>query len=61
MKLMTWTAKREIQLKKERKPVAVPMYDFYTSSMAYTFDMLGRCKRATSALEEAIAKIEEEL
>jgi hypothetical protein len=29
--------------------------------MTYTFDLLGRCKRAVSALEEAIAKIEEEL
>jgi hypothetical protein len=54
-------SKREMQLKKEGKPVAVPMYDFYTSQMTYTFDMLGRCKRAVSALEEALSKIKEEL
>ncbi|MDR1199588.1 MAG: hypothetical protein LBK94_11380 [Prevotellaceae bacterium] len=50
--------KREMQLKQEGKPIAVPMYGFYTSQMKYTFDMLDGCKRAVSALENAIEKIE---
>jgi hypothetical protein len=53
--------KKEMQLKKEGKPVAVPMYDFYTSEMSFTFDMLDGCKRALSALEKGIARIGEKL
>jgi hypothetical protein len=53
--------KKEMQLEKEGKPVAVPMYDFYTSPIKYSFQLLYRSKMVKSTLEETIAKIEEEL
>jgi hypothetical protein len=53
--------KKEMQLKKEGKPVAVPMYDYYTSPIEYSFQLLRRSKLVKAALEETIVKIEEEL
>jgi hypothetical protein len=53
--------KKAIQLQKEGKPAAVPMYDFYVSPLEYTFSLLHGCEIAKSSLEEAIAKIEKEL
>ncbi|MDR0732923.1 MAG: hypothetical protein LBF08_02505 [Dysgonamonadaceae bacterium] len=49
---------KEMQLKREGKPIAVPLYDFYTSRAEYTLSLLQNCKSAKSSLEEAIAKIE---
>ncbi|MDR1675738.1 MAG: hypothetical protein LBR86_04650 [Tannerella sp.] len=49
---------KEMRLKKEGKPVAAPMYDFYTSPMEYTFELLYRNKLVKFSLEEAISKIE---
>jgi hypothetical protein len=48
----------DIQLAKERKPIAVPLYDFYAPRTQYTFSLLENCKKTASAMEEAIAKIE---
>jgi hypothetical protein len=53
--------KKEMQLEKEGKPVAVPMYDFYTSPVKYSFQLLRRSQMVKVTLEEAIAKIEKEL
>jgi hypothetical protein len=50
--------KKEKMLEQAGKPIAVPMYDFYTLRMEYTLGLLHECKNIKSVLKEALAKIE---
>ncbi|MDR0421081.1 MAG: hypothetical protein LBH30_06515 [Prevotellaceae bacterium] len=50
--------KKEKMLEQAGKPVAVPMYDFYTLRLEYTLGVLYGCKNTKSTLEEALAKID---
>jgi hypothetical protein len=42
------------------KRVVVSIYDFYTSPLKYSFQLLRRSREVKSALEDAIAEIGEE-